>query len=65
MSGTRKIGMIFTTRHANNNQAPVAPVATVATVAPVATAKIVRNTRFPSMNAVIRRPASSCSSCGN
>jgi len=62
MSGTRKIGMIFTTRHANNNLQAVAPVAPVA---PVATAKIVRNARFPSMNAVIRRPASSCSSCGN
>ena len=67
MSGAGRIGMVFTSRHANNN---LQAVTTVTTVAPVARATsnvttLVRNARFPSMNAVIRRPAGSCSSCGN
>lgn len=69
MSGVGRIGMVFTSRNTNNN---FQAVATVATVAPVATPKatsnvttLIRNARFPSMNAVIRRPAGSCSSCGN
>ena len=70
MSGAGRIGMVFTSRHANNNFQAVAPVTKVTTVAPVARATsnvttLVRNARFPSMNAVIRRPAGSCSSCGN
>ena len=66
MSGAGRIGMVFTSRHANNNLQTVASVASVAPkVRKVATTTLVRNARFPSMNAVIRRPAGSCSSCGN
>ena len=67
MSGAGRIGMVFTSRHANNNLQTVASVASVAPKATsnVATTTLVRNARFPSMNAVIRRPAGSCSSCGN
>ena len=64
MSGAGRIGMVFTSRHANNNLQAVAPVTPVARATSNVTT-LVRNARFPSMNAVIRRPAGSCSSCGN